>query len=295
MSDLKRPEQDRPVAATLTVSSVHLSFGGLQVLDEVTFTVAARTVLGIIGPNGSGKTSLLNCISGVYRPDAGDIRLDDRRLRGTAPHLIAAAGVGRTFQHVEVPQDLTCLELTMLGRHTKMRRYGLAAYGIGIPFLTRYETPHREAGLRALERVGLHGRADTLVGDLPYGLAKRADVARALAGEPRLLLLDEPAAGLNEAERGMLADLIAELADGNLTICLVEHDMTFVTRVCSNLLVLAAGHKVFEGTTDSALADSGVVETFMGSTVTRPEPQERTVHGSSSGLIEPSRDAEKEN
>ena len=268
-------------SATLAVDGVSLSFGGLAALSRVSFSVSPQSVLGIIGPNGSGKTSLLNCISGVYRPTEGDIRLNGRPISGLAPHTIARLGVGRTFQHVEIPKDLTVGELALLGRHTLMGRAGIASYGLGLPFFRGLEASHRAAAEAALEAVGMADLSEHYIGDLAYGLAKRADIARALAGEPVLLLLDEPAAGLNETERIHLGELVAKLVEGSLTVVLIEHDMTFVARACDRLLVLVQGHGVYEGSVNEALRDEAVIESFLGKAVV--------------GVTQPTPDASREN
>jgi branched-chain amino acid transport system ATP-binding protein len=248
----------------LATREVTLHFGGVAALTDVEFSVESESVVGIIGPNGSGKTSLLNCISGAYRPQRGRIEIDGKDVTRLSPHQVAALGVSRTFQHVEIPRDVTVLELAMFGRHRLMNRFGLVAYGLGLPWLTGYEREHQQAAYRALELVGIDGLANERIGDLPYGLAKRADLARALAGEPRLLLLDEPAAGLDASERGALADLVAGVAERRLTVVLVEHDMRFVSRVCHRLVVMAGGTPVFQGSPDEAAHDDQVMHSFLG-------------------------------
>jgi branched-chain amino acid transport system ATP-binding protein len=248
----------------LATRDISLQFGGVAALTDVTLTVEPESVVGIIGPNGSGKTSLLNCISGAYRPQRGRIEVDGKDVTRLAPHQIAALGVSRTFQHVEIPRDVTVYELAMFGRHRLMRRFGLLAYGLGLPWITGYEAEHRRAAYEALDLVGITSLATQRIGDLPYGLAKRADLARALAGEPRLLLLDEPAAGLDESERVALAELVAAVAGQRLTVVLVEHDMRFVSRVCQRLIVMANGRPVFQGSPDEAAHDDQVTHSFLG-------------------------------
>jgi len=250
-------------SASLSVRQISLSFGGLVVLSEVSFEVPANGVLGIVGSNGSGKTTLLNCISGVYRPHQGSIYLDDLEITNLHPHDVTSHGVARTFQHVEIPLDLDVIDLVMLGRHTHTSS-SLISYGIGLPFLRKSEAKNRQKAMEAIAMLDLERYAFTRVGELPYGLAKRADIARALAQEPRILLLDEPAAGLNQDERSELATLVSRLTSQNLTIVLVEHDMSFVSTVCDKLVVMAEGRCVFEGATEAALADPTVIRSLLG-------------------------------
>lgn len=268
---------DSRLSAALTVDDLTLAFGGLFALSAVSVHVAGGSVLGIVGPNGSGKTSMLNCISGVYRPTKGSILVGNESIGGLRPDEIARLGVGRTFQHVEVPGDLTVGELALLGRHTLLGRAGILSYGLGLPFLRNREAVHRMAAENALSVVGLADMADEYIADLPYGLAKRADIARALAGKPKLLLLDEPAAGLNESERMSLSKVIMELPRTEMTILLIEHDMSFVSRVCDRVLVLVQGERVYEGNVADALRDDQVVEALMGkvaNTAKRAQPTE---------------------
>lgn len=251
--------------ASLKVKDVSLSFGGLAALSQVSFSATPGTVLGIIGANGSGKTSLLNCIGGVYRPNCGVIEIDGISIIGRRPDALAALGVGRTFQHVEIPRDVTVLDVALLGRHLHAgRRCQVLTYGLGLRYIFGVEARERRYAEAALEELELSAFSKYLVSDLPYGLAKRVDLARVIAAQPRLLLLDEPAAGLNEIERRKLADILRKIAHGGMTVLLIEHDMSFVTQTCGRVLVLAEGRDVYEGTTKDALRDGAVVATFLG-------------------------------
>lgn len=250
--------------ATLEVVGVSLSFGALEVLHDVDLTAAPGGILGLIGPNGSGKTSLLNCINGIYRPNVGTVRLGDFELSDMAAHQIAGLGVGRTFQHVEAPRDMSMLEFVLLGRHIQMSKFGTFASGMGLPAFTGYERQHRTAARAALNRVGLGGLEDRAMGGLPYGLVKRADLARAIAGDPKLLLLDEPVAGLNQAERLELADVISSLDRARMAVCVVEHDMEFVSKVCARLHVLSGGETIASGPKEQVLAQPEIAEAFLG-------------------------------
>jgi branched-chain amino acid transport system ATP-binding protein len=184
----------------LAVRDVSLRFGGVAALSDLSLALDQQSVLGIIRPNGFGKTSLLNCISGAYKPQMGVIEVAGRQMPGLAPHRIAA-GVARTFRHIEVLRELTVLELAMLGRHRLMGRFGLLAYGLWIPSLKGSELGNEPAGRGALDRVGIGEPANDRTGDLSYGFAKRGRHSARTRGRPNLLLLDEPAAGLREAER----------------------------------------------------------------------------------------------
>jgi branched-chain amino acid transport system ATP-binding protein len=251
-------------AAMLEVRSVSLSFDALQVLRDINLVVYSGSILGLIGPNGSGKTSLLNCINGIYRPDQGNVSLGHVQLTGIPAHRIASIGVARTFQHVDPPRDITVLNFVMLGRHVRMTRFGTLAYGLGVPSLLRYERSHRDLARAALGRVGLDGLDDRLMGGLPYGLVKRVDLARALAGDPNLLLLDEPVAGLNQVERQELAEVLSSLDRSEMAVCVVEHDMAFVSKICDRLHVLSGGQTIASGLAATVLARPDIAETFLG-------------------------------
>ena len=219
------------------------------------------------GPNGSGKTTLLNIISGIYRPTAGRVHIAGRDVTGYRPHRIAHLGVGRTFQHIEVPKDLSALRVALLGRHTKMKA-GVSSYAFGIPYITKQERRHAQAAREALRIVELEHLARRRIGDLPYGLAKRVDLARALAAEPHILLLDEPAAGLNDREREALLELLRSVKrERQLTLVVVEHDMSFITELCERVVVLVSGSKLYDGDSAAMHKSEAVVEALLGTTV----------------------------
>ncbi len=253
--------------SALRVDRLCLSFGGLTVLSDVSFDVSPGGVLGIVGSNGSGKTSLLNCVSGIYSPHSGSIYLDREEITRLSPHKVTRRGIARTFQHIEIPLDLKVVDLAMLGRQA-ITRSSMLYFGIGIPFLRALEKESRKAALDSIALLGLTEHANTLVGDLPYGLAKQADIARAVAQQPRVLLLDEPAAGLNEEERNDLAGLISQLTSTNLTIILVEHDMDFISKVCTEVVVMEQGQRIFRGAIGDALEDQAVIESLLGGRIT---------------------------
>jgi branched-chain amino acid transport system ATP-binding protein len=253
-------------AHAVHVDGVDMRFAGLAVLNDIQLEIPPGSAVAVVGPNGSGKTTLLNIISGIYRPVAGRVHIGGREVTGYRPHRIAHLGVGRTFQHIEVPKELTVLRVAMLGRHTRMNR-GVLSYALGIPHLTGQERAHRETALAALRLVGADQLRDHRVGDLPYGLAKRVDLARALAAEPQLLLLDEPAAGLNDRERDALLDLLVRVkAERDLTLVVVEHDMSFITELCERVVVLVSGSKVYDGESVAMHHNAAVVEALLGTT-----------------------------
>jgi branched-chain amino acid transport system ATP-binding protein len=246
------------IPSALAAAGVSLSFGGVMALDQVDLTIEAGEVVAIVGSNGSGKTSFLNCVSGIYRPKAGSIHVDGVNIVGRRPSSIARMGVGRSFQGLALPPNLSCLEAAMLGRHAHIRRGGIAAYGLGIAYLSGTEAKHRRAAMAALEEVGCDSWCNHRVADVPFGVAKRVDIARALAGEPKLLLMDEPAAGLSTRERSDLARQIQRLDLSGRSIVIVEHDMSFVASVCPRLAVFAAGRLIYDGDQDGARANPRV-------------------------------------
>lgn len=254
-------------AAVVDVAGVDLSFGGVQVLREVTLEFHEGESVGLVGPNGAGKTSLLNCLSGVYRPSRGAISVLGHPTHGLRPHRIAALGVARTFQAGLNLAQMSLLEFVLLGRH-RHHRHGVGSYALGLPWLLRQEEPHRAKAKWALEFVGLHGMGLRALEDLPYGVVKLADVARALASEPRVILLDEPASGLGAEARVEVGDALRRVrTELGITEVLVEHDMALVQRICERLVVLAEGSVLRDGVPGVVLADPAVATVFLGGEV----------------------------
>jgi len=247
----------------LRAEGLSKQFGGLHALQALDFEIAPGAVFSIIGPNGAGKTTLLNVLTGIYRPSAGRIWMDGRELRGRAPHEFAAAGIGRTFQNLQIFFNMSALENVMAGRHLH-ERCSLASALLCTPRLARAERACRARAAELLAFVGLEGYAGARADALPYGALKRLEIARALAAEPRLLLLDEPAAGLNPSEIREIGRLIQRLTALGITLVLVEHNMKLVMGVSDRVLVLDYGRKLAEGDAETVRADPRVIEAYLG-------------------------------
>ena len=249
--------------ALLEASGIRVRFGGLVALDKVSFQVPAGQIKAIIGPNGAGKTTLFNVVSGVLRPDGGEVRFDGRLISGREPHRIASLGVSRTFQTPNLFLRMSVLENVMVGRHCRSSR-GTLSSALRLPGQGREEAEIRERAMACLGVVGLSGMAEMAVGALSFGQRRMAELGRALATEPRLLLLDEPASGLNTRETDDLAALIGRIRDGGVTVLLVEHDMSLVMDVCDDILVLDHGVPLAEGPPAAVRNDPNVVAVYLG-------------------------------
>ncbi|WP_428561911.1 MAG: ABC transporter ATP-binding protein [Solidesulfovibrio sp. DCME] len=253
-----------PPAPMLDVAGLTVRFGGIHALTEADFVIPPGTVTALIGPNGAGKTTMLNAITGMVPITAGAIRLDGAELTGLPTHERAAAGVVRTFQNLEVFTSLSVLENVMAGRHAHTR-YPVFASLLRTPGFRRAEATCRARALECLDFVGLADVADTPAGDLPYGSQRLLEMARALAADPKLLLLDEPAAGLNSKETARLGDVITAIRDRlGVTVGLVEHDMDLVMGVSDYVTVLNFGHPLAAGTPDEVQANPEVVRAYLG-------------------------------
>ncbi|MSP96049.1 MAG: ABC transporter ATP-binding protein [Betaproteobacteria bacterium] len=256
-------------APVLALEDVSLSFGGLHVLESVSLDVRPGELLALIGPNGAGKTSILNCIGGIYRPNSGRIRVDGRDISGARPHAIARLGVARTFQHGELFADMSVIENLLVARHARVRT-NLAGEALWSRSTRHEETTHRRAVEEILEFVELERYRHHPVGSLPFGMQKVIGFARALALEPRVLLLDEPSAGLNRDEREDLARHILRIKhERGLSMIWVEHDMQMVADLADRLFVLNFGRHLADGTPDAVLRDPLVIEAYLGGAAAR--------------------------
>ncbi|HEY7460153.1 MAG TPA: ABC transporter ATP-binding protein [Xanthobacteraceae bacterium] len=247
----------------LEVERLSIAFGGVHAVNEVSLAVPAGMVFSIIGPNGAGKTTLFNVISGIYVPQLGCVRLAGEEVTGLSPDRLARRGLSRTFQNLQLFSRMTALENVMVGRH-RHESTGILSELLHLPSVSRQNRLTRDAALSALARVGLANDAEQPAGSLAYGALKRLEIARALASEPKLLLLDEPAAGCNPVETRGLEEVIRSIVAEGVTVVLVEHDMRLVMNVSDRIHVLASGRSLAEGTAAEIQSNLAVMEAYLG-------------------------------
>jgi len=248
----------------LRCRDIELAFGGLRALKSVSLEIAKGQIFGLVGPNGSGKTSMVNVITGFYRPQSGSVNLFCQEVVGLKPHRIAARGVARTFQNLALFRGMTVLENILLGRHVFMGASALASLFYWV-WALRNEVEHRRVVEELIDFMQIQDIRDEPVEVIPLGMQKRVELARALAAEPELLILDEPMAGMNQEEKEYIARFILDAREErNATILLIEHHMDVVTALCDHVVVLSYGEKIAEGEPEQTIADPKVVSAYLG-------------------------------
>jgi len=248
----------------LKVDSVTMKFGGVTAIDDLSFEVKKGTIYGLIGPNGAGKTTIFNIITGNLKPTHGKIFLEAEDITGTKPNKVVYKGVARTFQNIRLFKSMTVLDNILIGFDAQAK-YGYLEAIFRFPRFFKYEKEIDKKAKELLEIFGLTQYAHNKATDLSYGVQRKVEIARALATNPRLLLLDEPAAGMNSNETSDLADIIFKIKEKfDLTVLLIEHDMKFVNKMCDKLTVLDYGEKIFEGKPADAIVDKKVVAAYLG-------------------------------
>lgn len=249
----------------LTISNLSKSFGGVHAVQDVSFTVREGAIHSVIGPNGAGKTTLFNLVSGIYTPTSGSIVLQGEDVAGLSPDALARRGVSRTFQNLQVCMNMRAIDNVMVGSHLRLNQ-NLFASMLALPAVRRKDAACREEAAELMAFVGVGKYRDAEASQMPYGALKRLEIARALAAKPKLLLLDEPAAGLNHTETGEIEALIRKVAQSGVTVLLVEHDMKLVMNLSNHILVLDYGKTLAEGSAAEVRANPAVIAAYLGAT-----------------------------
>jgi branched-chain amino acid transport system ATP-binding protein len=249
--------------ALLSLQGATKKFGGLTAVDDVTFDVDSGSIISLIGPNGAGKSTVFNLITGIYAPTAGTIVLDGRSIGGLKPHVVASLGISRTFQNIRLFAHMTVLDNVLVGRHSRMRATPFDC-AFRTPFARGEEKSATESAMALLDWIGLTRFATEWARNLPYGMQRRLEIARALASEPKLLLLDEPAAGTNPAEKSGLMKLVQAIRERGVTVLLIEHDMKLVMGISDYVHVLDYGAVIAHGKPDVVRHDPRVIEAYLG-------------------------------
>lgn len=254
------PKSSRPLLELQEVTKI---FGGLVAVNDVSFSVEPESIVGLIGPNGAGKTTVFNCITGNYTPENGNILFDNVSVKGKKPYVVVEMGIARTFQTIRLFPQLPVVENVMSGRHCRLRANVLSSM-LQLAPQKREERAALDRAMEELDFVGLADKYDEMAGSLSYGNQRLLEIARALASDPRLLILDEPAGGMNDQETKALIGTIRAIRDRGITVLLIEHDMRLVMQVCEKLVVLEHGVKIAENIPEIVRRDPAVIEAYLG-------------------------------